>query len=267
MKWLERLPFIGAFVATAVSATGTSTLGTAIEVGMLILVYNGVLRVVIKLVYKVLWGRELQITKGLLDYLSDCTRPMKATALVENSGELENEDAIVETVSRALTGKIKMAKMPRTNKMKEKIKGTFAYLKANPKTFLGIFAVILFLVDLGLEAFFNIHAMDEVIDLVNDVVPLPASLESAFSGLLILGLGYFGINGVKGQGFETVDQRATRIENEKEQAKIAEAAAKLDRSAQTVVKRAEELGADPVVYAMNNGVGQGVIDKIKAMKQ
>ncbi len=268
MKWLEHIPIIGAFLAsTAVDTTGNGTLEMLINVGMVILVYYGVFRIIVKLSYKLLTGRELQITKGLLDYLTEFTRPVKVTNLAENAGELENEDKIVDAVGKRLTEKIKLAKTPRTNKMKEKLKNAIAYCKANPKTFLGLFAVGLFAVDLCLGTFFDIQIMKEVIAKINDVVPLPANIETAISAMLITALGYFGISGVKGEGFETVEAHAVRKEAELEKAKLDEAAAKLDKSVQTVIKKAEELGADPIVYAMNNGVGQKVIDKIKEQKQ
>lgn len=230
-------------------------LNSIISIGMAILVSYGVMKLLINIIWLLLFGKKFEWKIGILEIFYKHLRVNRIVRMgdVNDLDEVIQAEQVVEIIKNSRE-KIRQ-ESGRWKKMMEKLSLFFKNFGRNKKTnsaLIGVGAIFLTAVDYLLMRFGITN--ESLIGLISgnpDVfAELIAAEVVALSAVLSMG--------IKGKGFESEEEAQARVEAKvsiKEKAKADLAAAKAEgnkeKVAKNIIKTAEGFGVNPVTYAKN----------------
>lgn len=242
------------------------------NIGLFIIVFYGVGKILIELMFEIMFGYKPKIRRGLLDLLAEYLKPVRVLNNVESIGK--KDAAAVKTVAAQILPVAPLKEVKKVRKgMKNFINSVKQWFVRNPKTFFGILSLVLFAAHAISVQFFDFNAFTEVIEKLREIgVPVSNSVGDAIYVVLMAALGYLGISGEIAGGLETQEQYELRKqEKDKEIAakeaakKMAEREAKIEKAARNFIERCRNEFVNPETALQNSAMASVVKDKVKQL--
>ena len=236
------------------------------NIGLFIIVFYGVGKILIELMFEIIFGYKPKIRRGLLDLLAEYLKPVRVLKNVESIG---GDPKVSPEIIAATPQKVK--KVRKT--MKNFIDSVKKWFVRNPKTFFGIMSLVLFAAHAISVQFFGFNAFDEVIEKLREMgMPISNTVGDAVYIVLMAALGYLGISGEIGGGLETQEEYEVR-KQEEEQAdaakeaakKLAEREAKIEKAARAFIDRCRNEFVNPEAALANSAMAAVVKDKVRQL--
>ena len=241
------------------------------NIGLFIIVFYGVGKILIELMFEIIFGYKPKIRRGLLDLLAEYLKPVRVLKNVESIGGDKGKVSTTDILIAAQKTPQKVKKVRKT--MKNFIDSVKKWFVRNPKTFFGILSLILFAAHIVSVQFFGFNAFAEVIEKLRDMgMPISKTAGDAIFVILTAALGYLGFKGEIGGGLETQEEYEIR-KQEEEQAdaakeaakKLAEREAKIEKAARAFIERCRNEFVDPEVALNNSAMATVVKDKVRQL--
>ena len=242
------------------------------NIGLFIIVFYGVGKILIELMFEIMFGYKPKIRRGLLDLLAEYLKPVRVLNNVESIGK--KDAAAVKTVAAQILPVAPLKEVKKVRKgMKNFINSVKQWFVRNPKTFFGILSLVLFAAHAISVQFFDFNAFTEVIEKLREIgVPVSNSVGDAIYVVLMAALGYLGISGEIAGGLETQEQYELRKqEKDKEIAakeaakKLAEREAKIEKAARNFIERCRNEFVNPETALTNSAMASVVKDKVRQL--
>lgn len=242
------------------------------NIGLFIIVFYGVGKILIELMFEIMFGYKPKIRRGLLDLLAEYLKPVRVLNNVESIGK--KDAATVKTVAAQILPVAPLKEVKKVRKgMKNFINSVKQWFVRNPKTFFGILSLVLFAAHAISVQFFDFNAFTEVIEKLREIgVPVSNSVGDAIYVVLMAALGYLGISGEIAGGLETQEQYELRKqEKDKEIAakeaakKLAEREAKIEKAARNFIERCRNEFVNPETALTNSAMASVVKDKVRQL--
>ena len=238
------------------------------NIGLFIIVFYGVGKILIELMFEIIFGYKPKIRRGLLDLLAEYVKPIRVLKNVESIGGEKSAVKIPENIAAAPQ---KVKKVRKT--MKNLVNSIKSWFVRNPKTFFGIFSLVLFAAHAISVQFFEFNAFTEVIEKLRDIgIPISNTVGDAVYVIVLAALGYLGISGEIGGGLETQEEYEARKEEENAEAaaretakKLAEREAKIEKAAKNFIERCRNEFVNPEAALQNSAMAAVVKDKVKQL--
>jgi len=230
-------------------------LNSIISIGMAILVSYGVMKLVVNIIWLLLFGKKFEWKIGLLEIFYKHLRVNRIVRMgdVNDLEEVIQAEQVVEIIKNSRE-KIRQ-ESGRWKKMMNKLSLFFKNFSRNKKTnsaLIGVGAIFLTAIDYLLMRFGITN--ESIVGLISGNPDIFAELIAAE----VVALSAVLSMGIKGKGFESEEEAQVRTEAKvslKEKAKADLAAAKAvgnqERVARKIIKTAEGFGVNPLVYAKN----------------
>ena len=242
------------------------------NIGLFIIVFYGVGKILIELMFEIVFGYKPKIRRGLLDLLAEYLKPVRVLNNVESIGK--KDAAAVKTVAAQILPVAPLKEVKKVRKgMKNFINSVKQWFVRNPKTFFGILSLVIFAAHAISVQFFDFKAFTEVIEKLREIgVPVSNSVGDAIYVVLMAALGYLGISGEIAGGLETQGQYELRKqEKDKEIAakeaakKLAEREAKIEKAARNFIDRCRNEFVNPETAITNSAMASVVKDKVRQL--